>query len=84
MKLIRNLCTYIDDNGSFAHIGDVAYYPPYRMYYPMDQTKLLKLWDELNIPHVKKKQVYRPVIPYVGFDVDPNTISGSIVEVCHD
>ena len=66
VKLIRNLCTYIDDNGSFAHVGDVAYYPPYGMYYPTAQMKLLKLWDKLNIPHTKKKQVYRPVIPYVG------------------
>ena len=55
VKLIRNLCIYINNNGSFAHVGDVAYYPPYGMYYPTDQTKLLKLWDELNIPQAKKK-----------------------------
>ena len=29
VKLIRNLQTYIDDNGSFAGVSDVAYYPPY-------------------------------------------------------
>ena len=69
---------YIDDNGSFAHVGDVAYYPPYDSYYPSDQTKLLLLWDELNVPHAKKKQVYGPIIPYVGFDVDPNTMTISL------
>ena len=75
VKLIRNLWTYIDDNGSFAHFGDVAYYPPYGVYYPTDQTKLLQLWDKLNIPHTKKKQIYGLVIPYVGFDVDPNAMT---------
>ena len=78
VKHIRNLRTYIDDNGSFARVGDVAYYRPYGAYYPTDQTKLLQLWDELNIPHAKKKQIYGPVIPYVGFDVDPNAMTISL------
>ena len=78
MKHIRNLQTYIDDNGSFAHIGDVAYYHPYGAYYPTDQMKLLQLWDELNIPHAKKKQIYGLVIPYIGFDVDPNAMTISL------
>ena len=81
VKLIRNLCTYIDDNGSFACVGDVAYYP-YGMYYPTAQMKLLKLWYKLSIPHGKKKQVYGPVIPYVGFDVDPNTMTISLSDDC--
>lgn len=71
--MIKNLRSYIDDNASFVHVGDVMYYPPYDAYYPSDQTKLLLLWDELNISHVKKKQIYGPVVPYVGFDMDPNT-----------
>ena len=58
VKLIKNLRMYIDDNRSFAHVGDVAYYPPYDSYYPSDQVKPLLLWDELNIPHAKKKQVF--------------------------
>ena len=78
VKLIKNLRTYIDDNGSFARVGDLAYYPPYDSYYPSDQVKLLLLWDELNIPHAKKKQVYGPIIPYVGFDVDPNAMTISL------
>ena len=78
MKSIKNLKTYIDDNRSFARVGDVTYYPPYDSYYPSDQTKLLLLWDELNVPHAKKKQVYGPIIPYVGFDVDPNAMTISL------
>ena len=58
------------------------YYPPYDSYYPSDQVKLLLLWDELNIPHAKKKQVYRAIIPYVGFDVNPNAMTISLSDDC--
>ena len=75
MKLIRNLQTYINNNGTFTHVGDVAYYP-------IDQMKLFQLWDKLNIPHAKKKQIYGPVIPYVGFNVDPNTMTISLSDDC--
>lgn len=73
--MTKNLRFYVDDNTLFVHVGDVMYYPPYNAYYPSDQTKLLLLWDELNISHVKKKQIYGPVVPYVGFDMDPNTMT---------
>ena len=76
--MIKNLRTYIDDNGSFARVGDIMYYPPYDSYYPLDQVKSLLLWDELNIPHAKKKQVYGAIIPYVGFDVNPNAMTISL------
>ena len=82
VKLIKNLRTYIDDNGSFAHVGDVTYYPLYDSYYPSDQVKLLLLWDKLNIPHAKKKQVYGLIIPYVGFDVNPNAMTISLSDDC--
>ena len=55
--MIMKLRSYINDNGSFACIKDVMYYPPYNSYYPLDKVKLLLLLDELNIPHVKKKLV---------------------------
>ena len=56
--MIKNLRFYVDDNASFVHVGDVMYYPPYNAYYSSDQTKLLLLWDKLNISHAKKKQIY--------------------------
>ena len=43
VKLIKNLRTYIDNNGSFTCVGDIMYYPPYNSYYPSDQVKLLLL-----------------------------------------
>lgn len=78
VKGIRYLRAYVDDNGSFARVGDVTYYPPYGTYYPSDQVRLLLLWHKLNIPHAKKKQVYGPIVPYVGFDVDPNAMTISL------
>jgi hypothetical protein len=78
VKGIQNLKCYIDDNCSFAHLGDVKYYLPYKCYFPTDQTKLLQLWDEIGLPHEERKQIYGPVIPFIGFDVDPNAMTVSI------
>ena len=78
MKGIEDLKCYIDDNCSFARLGDVKYYPKYRRYFPTDQTKLLELWDEIGLPHEEKKQIYGPVIPFIGFDIDPNAMTVSI------
>jgi hypothetical protein len=78
VKGIKHLKCYIDDNCSFARIGDVKYYPPYGKYYPTDQTKLLELWDEIGLPHEDRKQIYGPIVPFIGFEVDPNRMSISI------
>jgi len=40
--------------------------------------KLLLLWDELSIPHAEKKQIYGPIVPFVGFEVDLNVMTISI------
>jgi hypothetical protein len=74
----QHLKCYIDDNCSFALLGDVRYYPKYERYFPTDQTKLLELWDELGLPHEERKQIYGPVIPFIGFDVDPNAMTVSL------
>lgn len=75
---IKHLKTYIDDNASFARVGDATFYAPYNKYYPSDQAKLLSLWDELGIPHEERKQIYGEVIPFIGFDVDPNAMTISL------
>jgi hypothetical protein len=82
IKNIPHLKAYVDDNASFNLAGNVLYYEPYHCYFPSKQTKPLLLWDELNIPHVEKKQIYSPIIPCVGFDVDPNKMMVSISNNC--
>ena len=72
----------MDDNASFDLAGNVLFYKPHHHYFPSKQTKLLQLWDELNIPHVEKKQIYSPIVPFVGFNVDPNKMIISISDEC--
>ena len=78
IKHIPHVKTYVDDNASFGLAGDVLYYEPYHRYFPTNQTKLLLLWDELSIPHAEKKQIYGPIVPFVGLDIDPNLMTVSI------
>ena len=72
---IRNLATYIDDSSGFDYEDDLLYYAPYEKKFPRHQTLLLQLWDELSIPHKLKKQVFGPIIPVIGIDVDPNAMT---------
>ena len=80
IKRIPDLFGYIDDNFSFDEEGNVLWYEPYKCYYPAKQTQLLKLWDEINLPHEKPKQEYGPVLRIVGFYVDPNAMRVSMDE----
>ena len=78
VKRIPHIKAYVDDNASFDVVGDVLYYEPYRCYFPTKQTHLLHLWNKLNIPHAEKKQINGPIVPFVGFDVNPNAMTISI------
>jgi hypothetical protein len=78
VKSIKHLKCYIDNNCSFAHIRDIKYYPPYRKYYPTDQTKLFELWDEIGLPHEDRKQIYKQILSFIRFEVDLNRMSVSI------
>lgn len=80
IKFITDLFGYIDDNFSFDEEGNVLWYEPYQCYYPAKQTKLLKLWDEINLPHDKSKQEYAPVLRIIGFMVDPERMRVSMDE----
>ena len=78
IKLLADLFGYIDDNFSFDEEGNVTWYEPYQCYYPAKQTGLLKLWDEIGLPHDKSKQEYAPVLRIIGFMVDPNLMRVSM------
>ena len=69
---ICNLATYIDDLSGFDYADDLLLYEPYNTHFPHHQTLLLRLWDNLCIPHKSKKQIFGPVIPIIGIDVNPN------------
>ena len=80
IKLLVDLFGYIDDNFSFDEEGNVTWYEPYQCYYPAKQTGLLKLWDELGLPHDKAKQEYARILRIIGFMIDPNLMPVSMDE----
>ena len=71
IKFISDLFGYINDNFDFDEEGNVLWYEPYQCYYPTKQAKLLKLWDEISLPHEKAKQEYGPVLQIIGFNINP-------------
>ena len=80
VKCLTDLLGYIDNNFSFDEEGSVEWYGPYHCYYPTKQAKLLKLWDEIGLPHEKAKQEYAPELRIIDFLVDPNLMRVSIDE----
>jgi len=72
---IKHLATYADDSSGFDRSDDLLLYEPYATSFPHHQSLLLRLWDDLSIPHKPKKQVFGPVIPIIGIDVDPNSMT---------
>ena len=70
---VSSLITYVDNSSGPAVVGDVLYYEPYQTFFPSPQVLLLRLWDELGIPHKSKKQVHGSTLPIIGIEVDPNT-----------
>jgi hypothetical protein len=50
----------------------VTFFGTYRCYYPTKQVKLLKLLDEIGLPHEKAKQEYGQELQITGFLVNPN------------
>ncbi|KAJ8463026.1 hypothetical protein ONZ51_g10517 [Trametes cubensis] len=71
---------YVDDDYGFALHRDVEWYQPYGKYLPTPQVRLLLCWDELGIPHEPAKQLAGPVLPVIGFLVDPNRMTVSLPE----
>lgn len=67
---LDDLCSYVDDVFSISVSDDTDLYEPYDMVLPRKQAQLLRLWDELGIPHKKEKQVWGSRLTIIGFEVD--------------
>ncbi|KIM28580.1 hypothetical protein M408DRAFT_23630 [Serendipita vermifera MAFF 305830] len=70
VRTIDGLFHYIDDANGYDDNPDLVLYEPYDAYYPEKQVQLLKLWDELGIPHQKSKQVFGSSLDIIGLRVD--------------
>ncbi|TFY50678.1 hypothetical protein EVG20_g11389 [Dentipellis fragilis] len=67
-----------DDTFSWEYRDNTVWYHPYNRMIPRKQCQLLRLWDELGIPHRSEKQIFGSPLPVIGFDVDPNAMTVSI------
>lgn len=67
---LEDLCSYVDDVFSISIHDDTELYEPYNMILPRKQAVLLRLWDELGIPHKKEKQTWGSRLTIIGFEVD--------------
>ena len=75
---VELLGTYADDSFGPEHAHNITWYEPYRKFMPTNQVKILQLWDEINLPHKEKKQVYGSVLTIIGIEVDANTLTMSM------
>jgi len=72
---IELLGTYSDDSFGPDYANNLAWYAPYNKFMPRNQVKLLKLWDEINLPHKESKQICGSMLTIIGINVDANALS---------
>ena len=77
-KGVSDLLGYVDDNFGWEFEGKNEYYEPYKKKMPKKQVKLLKLWDEIGIPHDEEKQLSGPSLRILGYDVDANKMTVNV------
>ena len=77
-KNIPDLLCYVDDNFGWEFEGNTRYYGPYQKHLPAKQIRLLKLWDELGIPHEEEKQIFGPCLTILGYEVDANAMTVTV------
>jgi hypothetical protein len=75
---VGSLFTYVDDTTGATLSADLDFYDPYQMLCPAPQAAILRLWDELGIPHARPKQLCGSVLPITGIEVDPNAMTFSL------
>ena len=75
VRNLPHLKLYTDDCFSFELASSEEYYAPYNKRLPTKQARLLKLWDEIGIPHEERKQVSGETLEILGFLVDPNAMT---------
>lgn len=82
-RLVENL-TYVDDSFGLEEVGNMSLYAPYGEEFPSQQTRLLQLWDEVGIPHKRKKQIFGSRLTILGIDVDLDLLSFTLPQESKD
>lgn len=82
-KHLQDLLTYVNDIFLYQLEANIIWYTPFQKSLPTEQTGLLQLWDELRISHDEPKQVYGLILTIIGFDVDPNAMTITMLLQSH-
>ena len=69
------LATYSDDSFRPELARNFTWYKPYNKFMPLNQAKILELWDEINLPHKEKKQVSGSILTIIGIEVDADNLT---------
>jgi hypothetical protein len=75
VKLVPDLWTYMDDSFGIDEEGNKMWYQRYEKHMPVNQVKLLSLWDELGIPHEPHKQLFGEKLTIIGIEVNANSLT---------
>ena len=78
-RSLEHLKCYTDNVFSFSTAGNLTFYAPYNRWMPTEQASILLLWDEISLPHENSKQIAGPIIPCIGFDVNPNKMKVTMI-----
>ena len=76
-----DLMHYMDDAWSYETDPMLIYYAPHDSWFPHKQVTLLQLYDDLGLPHDKKKQVFGLSLDIIGLHVDPHRMTISMSDV---
>ena len=75
IKGLPGLLHYVDDAFSFKPDEALKFYAPYDGWYPKKQVSLLKLFNEVRIPHEKKKQEFGCELTIIGLRVSLDSMT---------
>ena len=84
IKDLLGLLHYVDDAFSFEPEEALEYYAPYDEWYPQKQAGLLRLFDEVGIPHEKKKQEFGRELTIIGLRVSLESLMITMLCEKHD
>jgi hypothetical protein len=76
--LLINVFVYVDDNFGFERAEAHSFHAPLNRRLPVQQARLLSLWDNIGLPYEDKKQEWGETLRIIGFDVDPNAMTVTI------